>query len=300
MRVATILLLALSAGGCRFWYKPVPVANAIGEERTLLAGDSVNVYRGTRFEVYGPNAESVYDGYEQLNRAYRAFDRYFGAPPRKLAFIVGRDSLPTLDAATRKSFTDRKFTVVQYVRPKGLRTRSRYGGIDYGGILWPIAPTAARQLLAEFARTQVTDGATRSDSALLDLFPVWYRAAVMRLVGDAASPIKDLERVREKRGELIPLRDLLPMVRASPGDSLLDPSRSGDADDYTRTLAAQSATLARYLVEREGPAVVGRVARSYALRHPLSAILAELKAIPDDVGELERRWLVWIDTREEW
>lgn len=299
MKLLPCLLLVLSASGCRFWYKPVPVANAIGEERTVLAGDSMNVYRGSRFEVYGPNAESVYDAYEQLNRAYRAFDRYFGGPSRKLAFVLGRDTLPPLDSAATKSFRDRGFTVVQYVRPRGVRTRPRYGALDYGGVLWPIAPTAARQLLAEMARLQLHAPAAVSDSALLDAFPLWYRAGVMRLVGDAASPMKDLERVREKRNVLIPLRDMLPLVRASSADSLVDPSRSGDADEFSQTLGAQSGMLARFLIEREGPLVVGRLGRGYVARRTLAEMMAEFKSTPTTIPELERRWLVWVDTREQ-
>ena len=299
MRLLAVLVLALSASGCRFWYKPVKVANAVGEERAVLAGDSVRVYRGARFEVYGPNVESVYDSYEQMNRAYRAFDRYFGGPARKIAIIVGRDSLPPLDSATVRSFRGRGFTVVQYVRPRGMRTRQRYGALDYGGILWPIAPTVARQLLAEFARSQPGVSAATSDSVLLDQFPLWYRAAVMRLAGDAASPMKDLERVREKRRELMPLRDLLPMVRSSALDTLVDPSRTGDSDDLSRTIGAQSGMFARYLIEREGASAISRLGRGYAARKPLSEIFAEMRSLPKDVNELERRWLVWMDSRED-
>jgi hypothetical protein len=285
--------------GCRFWYKPVPVANAIGEQRVLLAGDSVNAYRGPRFEVYGPSAEAVYDGYEQMNRAYRAFDRFFGGPPKKLAIVLGRDSLPPLDSATVRAFRARDFVLVQYLRPRGMRSRMRYGAPDYGGILWPIAPTAARQLLAEFARRQPGAPAAASDSALLDLFPLWYRAAVMRLAGDGSSAVQDLERVRDKRGALVPLRDLLPLVRASTADSLVDPSREDDADEMSRTIGAQSGMLARYLIEREGTGVIGRFGRGYVARRPLSELVGEFRSTPKDIAELERRWLIWLDSRED-
>jgi len=294
----TFLLLALAVSGCRFWYKPVPVANAIGEEKVLLAGDSLHAYRGARFEVYGPNAESVYDGYEQMNRAYRAFDRYFGGPSRKVAIILGRDSLPPLDSATLRAFRARDLVVVHYVRPRGMRTRQRYGALDYGGILWPIAPTVARQLLAEFARRQPGVDAATPDSTLLEMFPLWYRAAIMRLVGDAASAVKDLERMREKRALLVPLRDMLPLVRASSADSLVDPRRTSDSDEFSETVGAQSGMLARYLVDREGSAVIARLGRAYAARQPLSEILAGFRVAPKDLAELERRWLVWVDTRE--
>jgi len=298
------LLMVLGAvalmGGCRFWYKPVPVANAIGEAEVVLAGDTVNVHKGERFEVYGPTSEAVYDGYEQLNRAYRAFERYFGVTPVRLAFILERDSISPIDSATARGFRERGFTLVQYARPRGARTRQRYSALDYGGVLWPIAPTAARRLLLEFARAQHgSSGPARSDTELLELFPLWYRAAVFRLVGDASSATRDLELVREKRNVLIPFRDMLPMVRAASADSLIDPSRSEDADEFTRTLAAQSGQLARYLVEREGVAVIGRFGRAYVARTPLSELLKGLKTPPRDVQELDNRWRAWIDTREQ-
>lgn len=284
--------------GCRFWYKPVPVANAIGEEETILSGDSVNVHRGERFEVYGPNSEAVYDGYEQLNRAYRAFDRYFGHTPAKLAFILSADSTVALDSATVRGFRERGFKVVQYARPRGVRTRARYGGIDYGGILWPIAPTAARQLLVEFARGRLDEG-ERSDSGVLDSFPLWYRAAVMRVVGDASSPTRDLQTIRERRHALIPLRDMLPFVRPTSADSLVDPSRPNDVDEYSRTLAAQSGMLARYLVEHEGADVLNRLGRGYLARRRLAEMLLEFRVAPRTVPELDARWKIWIDTREQ-
>ena len=49
MKRLLVLGLVLQAGACRFWYKPVPVANAIGEEKTVLAGDTV---RGARRRVF--------------------------------------------------------------------------------------------------------------------------------------------------------------------------------------------------------------------------------------------------------
>lgn len=292
-----VFCAAVSMTGCRFWYKPILVANAIGEEETTLAGDTLNVHRGERFEVYAANSETVYDGYEQLNRAYRAFVRYFGAPAPKLAFVLEIDSIKPFGDAAARSFRDRGFTVVQYMRPRGVRTRPRYGVLDYGGILWPIAPTAARQLLVEHTRAQLGHAAP-SDSGVLELFPLWYRAAVIRLVGDASSATRDLEAVRAKRHALIPLRDLLPLVRAPTADTLIDPSRPDDADEFTQLLTAQSGMLARYLIEEEGPAVIGRFGRGYAARLKLADMMNEFRSAPRTVQELENRWKVWIDTRE--
>lgn len=297
-----MLLVLLGAAtllsGCRFWYKPVPVANALGEEQTVLAGDTVNVYRETRFEVFGPNPEAVYDGYEQLNRAYRAFERHFGDSRTRLAVVLFRDSIVRLDSGTLRGFRSRGFSVIEYARPRSVRSRRRYTGSDYGGLLWPIAPTAARVMLARFAEAQLEPDGLRSDSAVLERFPVWYRAAVIRLVGEAGAFASDVEYVREKRHHWWGLRELLTLARPASGDTLLDPSRRAEADDGTRIVAAQASALARYLVEQEGPAVLGRLGRGYATGSALNEMIAEFRNAPRTVAELEQRWKAWIDAWE--
>lgn len=293
-RGMALLAAAILLGGCRFWYKPVPVANAIGDEETVLAGDTVNVYRDTRFEVYGPSSEAVYDGYEQLNRAYRAFGRYFGVSAPRVAVVLSRDTARTLDDATRRGFRERGVVLVEYVRPANFRSPSRYGAIGYGGVVWPIAPTAARVMLARHADATDGDGA-QPDAVVLERFPVWYRAAMMHLLGDAGSRGRDLEYVREKRASWFPLRELLAMVRPAAGDTLLDPSRRDEADDMSRLVAAQASTFARFLVVTEGPDVMGRLARGYLAQRTLDEMIREFRRAPRTLPELEQRWRHWVD-----
>jgi len=291
---AALLAAGFFAGGCRFWYKPVPVANAIGEERTVLGSDSVNVYRDGRFEVYGPNPEAVYDGYEQLNRAYRAFERHFSATPPKLAFVLENDATHAVDP---KPFRDRGYQLVRYTRPRSYKSPTRYGALGYGGVIWPIAPTAARVMLADFAQKATATGAT--DANAIERLPLWVRAAVIHLIGEAGTAATDLEYVRDKRGSLMPFRELLTLVRSAAGDSLLDPTRRSELDETTRIAAAQAATFGQFLIEREGPSVLGHFARGYLARRTLTDILNDLQHTPHNLVELENRWRVWIDTREE-
>ncbi|MEX2179627.1 MAG: hypothetical protein WD801_13005 [Gemmatimonadaceae bacterium] len=297
MRLLLVLLAAAMASGCGFWYKPVPVANAVGEERTVLAGDTMHYYPGDRFEVYGPSSEAVYDGYEQLNRAYRAFERYLVTPAPKLAVVLRQDSVHTMDPAVGRAFRGRGLTLLQYERPPSVRSRSRYRGIQYGGVLWPIAPTAVRAMLARLTDDHL-GGTSEPDSTLLDRYPLWYRAAVIRVLGDAATYSYDLARVREKQGVLIPFRDLFRLVRSSTADSLIDPSRLVEADEYTDTFAAQAGTLGRYLLEVEGPHVLRTLGAGYLNGRALPDMLAEFTSSINSIDELERRWKIWIGTRE--
>lgn len=296
MRLALALAAATLLSGCRFWYKPVPVAGAIGEEETVLSGDTVHVHRDGRFEVVAPNPEAVYDGYEQLNRAYRAFERHIASPPPRLAFILYRDSVETVDPATARSIRERGFTLVQYARPRSVRSRRRYSGLDYGGVTWPIAPTAARTMLARFGDAQL-GGAPRPDSLVLDRFPLWYRAAVLHLIGEAGAIDRDMELVRDRRGQWLPLRDLLVMVRSASADSLLDPSRRSEADETTQLLAAQATTVGRFLVEREGPAILGQLARGYLSGRSFADMMREFRVVPRTIVDMDRAWRVWVELR---
>jgi hypothetical protein len=297
--VKLLLILGAAAvlSGCRFWYKPVPVANAIGEEQTVLSGDSLNLYRSERFEVYGPSSEAVYDGYEQMNRAYRAFERFFGAPAPRLAVFLSIDSTLPLDSTAMIKFRERGFSVLPYVRPRSFRAPTRYGALGYGGVLWPIAPTAARALLARFAHKQLEPNRFRSDSLVLDRLPLWYRAAVIHLVGEAGAPANDLEFLRQRRAQWMPLQQLLTLVRPSASDSLLDPSRRAEADEVTRIVAAQATTFARFLIDREGIGVLGRLGRGYLSNRSLNDMIAEFRTAPRSVPELEKRWKTWVELR---
>lgn len=293
MRFSLALCATAALSGCHFWYKPVPVANAIGEEKTVLAGDTVHMFRNDRFEVYGPTSEAVYDGYEQMNRAVRSFERYFGSRAPRLAMILYRDSLRQLDSGTVRSIRDRGFIVVRYLRPRNVARRS-YRVIDYGGVSWPIAPTAAREMLRLFA-----EGKAGTRSPALDRFPVWYRAAVIHLVGDAGTIANDLEFIRETRGQWQPLKTLLSLVvPGSSEDAMLDPLRRNDASEHLRMVAAQSSTFGRFLSEREGPAAIGRIGTGYLSGRALNEMIAEFRTAPKNVEELESRWKAWVETRE--
>ena len=97
----------------------------------------------------------------------------------------------------------------------------------------------------------------------------------------------------------MPIPELLRLVRPASADSTLDPSRRRDTDDYTRLFAAQSATVARYLIEQEGPTVMGRLGRGYLTGRSLAEMLAELRTAPRSLQDLENRWKLWISTTDE-
>jgi hypothetical protein len=164
--------------------------------------------------------------------------------------------------------------------------------------MWPIAPTAARTLLARFTERQLPAGAPLDDDQLLERYPLWFRAAVITLVGQATLPATDVDFLRDHRGAWLPLRDLMVLVRPTSQDTILDPTRRNDLDDRDGTIVAQSSTVGRFLVEREGHGVIGRLARGYLAGRSLQEMVAEFKSSPKTLAELDQRWRSWIESRE--
>jgi hypothetical protein len=286
-----VLGIAALVGGCHLWYKPVPIESAIGKERVFIAGDSFSVYRDPRFEIYGIGSQSVFDAYEQLNRTYRTFDRYFGAPVPRLAVVLSTSGVRA-DQELDSLLRNRGLTPLRYARPKNSVLQERLGEPGYEGSLWPVAPYAARVLLVSTASPSTTPPA-RVDTTAIALFPAWFRAAIMHVIGDASSLPLDVAYTKESPGSRIPVERLMGWTRATAADSALDPYRRATATENDRMFAAQSSAFAQFLLDREGPDILLRLARGYAEKRSFASMAAELKTGPT-VAEMDERWLAWL------
>ena len=288
-----MLGVAVLAGGCRLWYRPVPITSAIGAERVVIAGDSFSVHRDPRFEIYGPGSQAVFDAYQQLNRTYRAFDRYFGAPTPRLAVILSVNGTLKGDTSLDAALRSRGLTPLRYVRPRQAAMQQRMGEAGYEGALWPVGPFAARALLAALAAPTTTP-TTPTDTSAIVAFPAWFRAAVMHVVGDANSLPLDVAYTQENRSARWPVVSLVVMERPATADSALDANRRTTLNEGDRQFASQASAFAQFLLEREGPEVLSRLAHGYAARRTFDAMALEFKSAPKSAAEIEERWLAWL------
>jgi hypothetical protein len=291
VRVA-LLAAAVALGGCSFWYRPVPVTSAIGKERTAIAGDSFNVYRDPRFDVYGPGSRAVFDAYEQLNRAYRTFNRYFGTTPPRLSVVLYPETTKPRDSAAVAELRSRGETVLRFVRPMDASFRERTGEDGYSGSLWPVGPTAVRFLLASLA-TQ----AGMPDTTTLARLPAWYRSAVMSIVGDGTALPQDVQYVKENRRDRLFVEQLVAVERATSADSVLDPFRRYDARDRDWAFAAQSSAFMQFILEREGPAAMAALGHGFLKGESFEQQASRFRVLPQKLADLEQRWSAWVEAQ---
>jgi len=280
---------AVTLGGCGFWYRPVPIANAIGKERTALAGDSFSVHRDPRFDIYGPGSRAVFDAYEQLNRTYRTFDRYFASPPPHLAVVLYPEASKPRDSAAVQALRDRGVPVLRFVRSFRTSQRERVGDDGYEGSHWPVGPAAVRLLLASIGAPSAS-----LDTAALARLPAWYRSAVMSIVGDGSALPTDVEYVKENRGSRLTLEQLVSTERSTSADSVLDPYRRDDASDRDRVFASQSSAFMQFLQEREGPGVLAALGNGFASGQTLAQQASRFRVLPQTMADMEERWLAWL------
>jgi len=285
-----VALLAASVwlAGCGLWYRPVPIRSAIGKERTAVAGDSFSVHRDPRFEVYGPGTQPVFDAYEQLKRTYRSYDRYFGGATPRLAVVLYPELGKPRESAEQE-LRARGLVVLRFVRPLRASFRERVGDDGYEGSLWPVGPAASRLLLASFAAPNAPH-----DSTALARLPVWYRSAVMTIIGDGSSFAYDIQFAKESRTPRGVLEEILFANRPTTADSLLEPRRRDDASDSDRRLSSLSSAFMQFLLEREGPAVMSTLARGFADGETVARMATRFRTPAASQAELEERWLAWL------
>lgn len=291
VRVALVAAV-VALGGCTFWYRPVPVTRAIGRERTAIAGDSFNVHREGRFEIYGPGSRAVFDAYDQMNRTYRTFNRYFGTGAPRLTVVLYPETTKPRDSAAVTVLRARGATVLRFVRPMDASLRERTGEDGHTGSLWPVGPTAVRLLLASIAAP-----GSAPDTTSLARLPAWYRSAVMSLVGDGTGLPQDIQFVKENRRDRMFVDRLTAAERPTSADSLLDPYRRNEVRDRDWSFSAQSSAFMQFLLEREGPGAMATLGYGFLNGETFTQQAARFRVLPQNLVDLDARWLLWIDAQ---
>jgi hypothetical protein len=296
--IALAGLLAAGPTGCflsKFVYKPVPVANVVGDSTTEIAGTKVHVYRGERYEVYGPTAMSVSTAVAQLNRSYREFAKHFGTEAPPMAVIIA-DSAFAILPTDAGAFAKRALHTFVYVRPHNLRDIEGVNNDLREEEIWPISARAARELFSAYVSARrhlpvAVESATHSSDFHSDSLPLWFVDAVVALLSDPGAPDRIMEYLRDHLQDAPSPGELLRMHR-SAGHA------TGDSIPVTRdrrtVIGAAGVGLTLFAIEREGPRVVGKIFDRLLDGGSAQDVLRDVDRIPRDERELDRVWRAWV------
>lgn len=294
--------LTASVEGCflrKYVYRPVLVANAIGDSTTTLAATKLHVYRTDEFEIYGPTAISVSTAEHQISRAYREFVKHFGVQPPPMAIIVA-DSEFAISPTEAGTFAQRRMHTFVYVRPHNLRDIEGVAPDTPEDEIWPVSTRVARELFTGYisARRHLppeVEARSHTPDYHLDPLPSWYVDAVVALLSDPGAPDRIMDWFRDRLADAPPLATLLDMHPPNPGtaDTIATAPRERRA-----LISAEGVALTLFLVEREGPRVVGRLADAFLAGNTARDIVTQSRHVPQNDRDLERIWRTWV--REEY
>ena len=299
--LVALCCLTVALDGCflkKYVYRPVLVANAIGDSTTTLAATKLHVYRTPEYEIYGPSAVSVGTAERQVDRAYREFVKHFGVQAPPMAIVIA-DSEFAISPSEVGSFAKRRIHTFVYVRPHNLRDIEGVAPDTPEDEIWPVAGRVARELFAAYVeqRRQVPPEVESHSHAAdhhLDPFPSWYVDAVVAVLGDPGTPDRVMDYLRDHLADAVPVAALLDMHPPNPGL----PDTIATSRERRALIAAEGVALTLFLAERDGPRVVGRLADTFLAGGTARDVVSQSRHVPQNDRDFERVWRLWV--REEY
>ena len=298
LSIAAVLFgLTVTVNGCflrKYVYHPTLVANAIGDSTTTLSGTRLHVYKADDYEIYGPTALSVSTAEQQVNRAYREFTKHFGvqAPPM---IIVIADSSFAISPGDAGLFAKRRIHAFVYVRPHSLRDIEGVAPDTPEDEIWPVSARVARELLTAYVSTRRhltpdVETTTHPSDYHLDPLPIWFVDAVVALLSDPGAPDRVMDYLKDHLGDAPPIATLLDM--SPPTIGTVD---TVAASHERRTIiGAEGVGLTLFLVEKEGPRVVGRLADAFLAGRTARDVTNNARHVPQNDRDFERLWRTWV------
>jgi hypothetical protein len=299
--IAALCCLTVALDGCflrKYVYRPVLVANAIGDSTTTLAATRLHVYHTDEYEIYGPSAVSVGTAERQVDRAYREFVKHFGVQAPPMAIVVA-DSEFAISPSDAGSFGKRRIHTFVYVRPHNLRDLEGVAPDTPEDEIWPVSGRVARELFSAYIEQRrnvppEVESHSHPGDYHLDPFPSWYVDAVVALLGDPGTPDRIMDFLRDRLSDVAPVATLLDMHPPNPGVAdTIAASRERRA-----LIGAEGVALTLFLAEREGPRVVGRLADAFLAGGTARDVVSQSHHAPQNDRDFERVWRNWV--REEY
>ena len=289
--------LTAAADGCflrKYVYHPVLVANAIGDSTTTISGTPLHVYRSDEYELYGPTPLSVNTAEQQVNRAYREFVKHFGVQPPPMAIVIA-DSSFTITPSDAAVFAKRRIHTFVYVRPHNLRDVEGISPDTPEDEIWPVSPRVARELVTAYVEARrgvapVVEATTHTGDFHADPLPFWYLDAVVALLGDPGAPDRVMAYLRDHLADAPSVATLLDM--RPPNVGTVDTVAA--SRDRRIIVGAAGVALTLFLVEREGPRVVGKLGDVFLAGGTARDVVNQARRVPQNDRELERIWRTWV------
>lgn len=212
--------------------------------------------------------------------------------------IVIADSSFAISPAEAGAFAKRRIHTFVYVRPHVLRDLEGVAPDTPEDEIWPVAPRVARELLSAYVTErrhlpQQVEYTPHTADDHIDPLPFWFADAVVALLGDPGAPDRIMDYLRDHLADAPPLPTLVDMKASTEGSDTV-----GVSKDQRSILGATGVGLTLFLVEREGPRIVGRLTDAFLAGSTARQAISDARHVPQNDADLGRVWRTWV--REEY
>ena len=196
-------------------------------------------------------------------------------------------------------FAKRRIHTFVYVRPHSLRDIEGVASDTPEDEIWPVSSRVARELVTAYVDARrgvppVVETTTHPGDYHADPLPLWFTDAVVALLSDPGAPDRVMDYLRDHLTDAPTVATLLDMRPPNVGtvDTIA-------ASRERRTIVgAAGVALTLFLVEREGPRVVGKLSDAFLSGGTARVVVNHAHHVPQNDHELDRVWRTWV--REEY
>ena len=136
----------------------------------------------------------------------------------------------------------------------------------------------------------VVEATTHTGDFHADPLPFWYLDAVVALLGDPGAPDRVMAYLRDHLADAPSVATLLDM--RPPNVGAVDTVAA--SRDRRIIVGAAGVALTLFLVEREGPRVVGKLGDVFLAGGTARDVVNQARRVPQNDRELERIWRTWV------
>lgn len=308
-RCAAFLALTLTACSVSM-HRPAPSLQETGVPTLQIQADD--------YDLYTADPEEAADAADQLDYAAERFRELFGTDPRRIAVVLFEHPEHVQDYDF-DPIREQGLLGLPWLSDEALIAAARrvMGSMADRGSLptRALSHEACHMYLIAHVSAELGYDDPNERLAALDessygdpRMPDWFDEAVAVL---CEPDEMRADRRAAMRGGLemrTPLADFFalehPSQHATPAGAPREEERQrrGPRITITRGNAGgpdlfypQALSVAEFLIDREGPEIIGWLADVFTQGDAMEAMLAEVENLPDDVEALEAEWLRWME-----
>ena len=267
------------------------------------------------YEIHAPTKNDLATAKEDMDFAVQNFKKYFGADPPKIAVVIVNSPAETAKIQTGP-FAKRNLRVLPFLSEAYFKSISIRGKI--------LSHEACHMYFVSYVDKKMRDKNIKPDatrrvsSSGHPATPDWFDETVASLCETTSLQNSRLKSLQSNLDKAFSLKELFSMENpnvaagkralaeynasrkmsgtGSPSVLTRRSRRPRGGFNKTSMFYSQSLYFSKFLTEKKGPLIVGKVAEGLIVGKNMKVILANIGILKSDLADLKKEWKTWVET----